>query len=208
MIAPIVLPRAFYNRRATLVARDLLGAILVHPFAGQRLSGRIVETEAYTGHDDLASHGRQKRTPRNFPMWGDPGHAYVYLIYGRYWLLNVVCEPAGHPAAVLIRAVEPLDGEDVMAANRAGRPRREWTSGPGRLALALDITGEHNSLDLTRTESGLWIEAGEPVPDGVVCTGPRIGMGPRVLEPWFSMPWRWWVGGNPYVSRKGLATCK
>lgn len=196
-----ILTREFYNQPATVVARELLGARLVRQINGQRVCGRIVETEAYRTPDDLASHGRDKRTARNLPMWETPGHAYVYLIYGMYWLLNVVCEPVDHPAAVLIRAIEPLEGETVMAANRAGQPRRAWTSGPGRLSLALDVSGAHNRVDMTIPDAGLWIEVGEPVPDDRVKTGPRIGLGKNVTEPWLSMPWRWWLSDNAFVSR-------
>lgn len=196
----MILPREFYAQEAPTVARALLGAALVRRVDGQRLSGRIVETEAYSTLHDLASHGRDRRTRRNLPMWGEPGRAYVYLIYGMYWLFNVICEPVDHPAAVLIRALEPVEGLDVMAEHRAGRPPREWTNGPGRLSRALAITGDHNTLDLTGG-SDLWIEAGDPVPDEAIHTGPRIGLGKRVAEPWFSMPWRWWIADHPYVSR-------
>jgi DNA-3-methyladenine glycosylase len=196
-----ILDRAFYAQRATTVARQLLGAVVVRSIDGQRVSGVILETEAYTGLDDLGSHGREKRTPRNLPMWDTPGHAYVYLIYGMYWLLNVVCEPVDHPAAVLIRAIEPRDGQAIFAANRPGRPPHQWTNGPGRLSRALGVTGENNRADLTRRDSGLWIEAGEHGPNDRVCTGPRIGLGKRVTEPWFSIPWRWWIADNPYVSK-------
>ncbi len=196
-----MLPREFYAQPATTVARELLGAVLVRCIDGQRVSGRIVETEAYRTVDDSASHGRIRRTARNRPMWETPGHAYVYLIYGKYWLLNVVCEPVDHPAAVLIRAIEPLEGEPFMAAQRAGLPRLAWTNGPGRLSLALNVTAAHNTVDMTTTAAGLWIEAGEPVPDAQVRTGPRIGLGRHVQEPWLSIPWRWWLAGNPFVSK-------
>jgi DNA-3-methyladenine glycosylase len=193
--------RDFYVQEAPTVARALLGAVLVRQIDGRRISGRIVETEAYR-RDDAASHGFAGKTPRNLPMWETPGHAYVYFTYGRYWLLNVVCEPEDHPAAVLIRAVEPLEGQDVMAANRAGLPPKHWTSGPGRLTMALQITGgEHNRADLTTDSGSLWIEAGAPVPDERVCTGPRIGLGNNVPEPWLSIPWRWWIADNQYISR-------
>ncbi len=194
-----VLPREFYDRPATAVARDLLGALLVREIDGQRVSGLIVETEAYTGLDDMASHGRKHRTPRNTIMYGAPGHAYVYFTYGMHWLLNVVCEPQDHPAAVLLRAIDPQEGQSIMAANRPGRPPRDWTRGPARLAQALGVAGEQNGLDLTGKRD-LWIEAGPPVPDEQVRTGPRIGLG-SVVEPWLSMPWRWWVADNPNVSR-------
>ncbi len=195
------LDREFYAQEATVVARALLGAVLARRIDGQTVSGRIVETEAYRTVEDLASHGRRARTARNRPMYGPPGHAYVYLIYGRYWLFNAVCEPVDHPAAVLVRALEPLEGAAIMAANRPGHPRRTWTNGPGRLALALAITGAHNTADLTAPGAELWIEAGEPVPDEAVQTGPRIGLGKHVAEPWLSQPWRWWVRDNGYVSR-------
>jgi DNA-3-methyladenine glycosylase len=133
-------------------------------------------------------------------MYGPPGRAYVYFTYGNYWLFNVVCEPEGDPAAVLIRALEPLEGLDEMAARRAGRGPLEWTSGPGKLVLALGITGADNTADLTTTEAGLWIEPDTTIPDEAVRTGPRIGMG-KTPEPWHSIPWRWWVAGNLFVSK-------
>lgn len=197
----VILNREFYEQEATTVARALLGALLVRRLDGQRISGRIVEAEAYRRLDDAASHAFGGLKLRNRPMFEGPGHAYVYFTYGMYWLLNVVCEPAEHPAAVLIRAIEPLEGLDVIAANRAGRPFTQWTSGPGRLTRALGITGSENCTDLTTEASALWIEAGDSVPDERVRTGPRIGLGRRVSEPWLSMPWRWWIADNPHVSR-------
>lgn len=186
---------------AQTVARASLGARLVRVLPnGARLSGRIVETEAYTGLDDLASHGHAKPTKRNRPMYGPPGHAYVYFTYGNYWMFNVVCEPEGDPAAVLVRAIEPLEGLEEMAARRPGRDPFEWTSGPGKLVLAMGISGADNTLDLTTTANNLWIEPDVSVADDQVRTGPRIGMG-KTPEPWHSIPWRWWVGGNPFVSR-------
>ncbi|MFQ3534266.1 MAG: DNA-3-methyladenine glycosylase [Aggregatilineales bacterium] len=196
------LPRDFYAQHATQVARQLLGATLVRRLPGGGLiCAKIVETEAYSGTDDLASHGRAKRTPRNLPMYGAPGHAYVYLAYGIHWLLNVVAEPVDTPAAVLIRAVQPLEGIEHIASRQDGRPPYAWTSGPARLTVALSITGAHNTLDMTTMAGGLWIASGEAVPDSAVRTGPRIGLGKRVSEPWLSVPWRWWIAGNPYVSR-------
>ena len=200
-MAAVILTRDFYAQDATLVARALLGAVLVRQIDGRRISGRIVEAEAYRRQDDAAAHSFVGKTARNRPMWETPGHAYVYFTYGMYWLLNAVCEPVDHPAAVLIRAVEPLEGQDMIAAHRAGRPFKQWTSGPGRLTMALRITGDHNRTDLTTPSGGLWIEAGDPVPEEQVRTGPRIGLGQRVPEPWLSIPWRWWVADNPHVSR-------
>ncbi len=194
-------PEEFYQRSALLVARDLLGARLVRMLPdGQRIAGRIVETEAYTGLDDLASHaGRHPRTSRNLPMWKSPGIAYVYQTRGIHWLLNAVAEPFDQPAAVLLRALEPLEGLDQMAANRPDRSLLEWTSGPARLTQALGVTGAFNEADLKSTGAGLWIEADQPVPDSVVRTGPRVGLG-KTPEPWLSIPWRWWIHGSPYVS--------
>jgi DNA-3-methyladenine glycosylase len=197
----MILDRDFYTQEATTAARALLGAVLVRPLDGRRITGRIVETEAYRCLDDAASHSFVGKTARNLPMWEAPGHAYVYFTYGMYWLLNVVCEPVEHPAAVLIRALEPLDGQDIIAANRAGRPFRHWTSGPGRLTMALQITGDQNRADLTTGSGGLWIETGDPVPDEQVRTGPRVGLGKRVPEPWVSIPWRWWIADNRHISR-------
>jgi DNA-3-methyladenine glycosylase len=196
-----VLGRAFYERPATEVAPDLLGRVLVRQVDGVRVAGRIVEAEAYSGLDDLASHGRAGRTPRNLPMWEAPARAYVYLCYGRYPLLNVVCEPEGQPAAVLIRALEPLEGQAFIEARRAPHPPRHWTNGPGRLTLALAIDLTHNRHDLTRPNSALYIEAGQPIPTVQQATRPRIGLGRRVTEPWYSLPWCWYVKDNPYVSR-------
>lgn len=195
------LPRDFYAQDATIVARALLGAVLCRRLDGMLLAGRIVEVEAYRTPADLASHGRAGRTPRNLPMWEAPGYAYVYFTYGMHWLLNVVCEPPDQPAAVLIRALEPVAGLEQIAARRAGLPQTAWTSGPGRLTRALAIDGTHNRADLTTPDSGLWIAAGEPVPDAQVACGPRIGLGKHVQEPWLSIPWRWWLDGNPHVSR-------
>ena len=195
------LPPSFYAQPTLTVARQLLGARLVRVLPdGRQLSGRIVETEAYTGLDDLASHGRAKPTKRNAPMYGPPGRAYVYFTYGNYWMLNVVTEPEGQPAAVLIRAVEPLEGLDEIAARRPGRDPLEWTSGPAKLVLAFGISGNMNTADLTTPDAGLWIEPDETVPDTDVRTGPRIGLN-TTPEPWLSLPWRFWVAGNAYVSR-------
>lgn len=199
MLSPL-LP-SFYAQPTLTVARQLLGARLVRVLPdGQRLSGRIVETEAYTGLDDLASHGRRKPTKRNAPMYGPPGRAYIYFTYGNYWMLNIVTEPEGHPAAVLIRAVEPLEGLDEMAARRPDRPPLEWTSGPAKLVLAFGITGDMNTTDMTTPAGGLWVEPGESVPEDRVRTGPRVGLN-TAPEPWLSLPWRFWEAGNLYVSR-------
>lgn len=195
------LQRDFFQRDTLTVARDLLGTVLVRELNGTHLSGRIVEVEAYTGWDDLASHGYRGPTERNAVMFGRSGFSYVYLIYGMYWLLNVVAKPAAadYPAAVLIRALEPLAGLDMMAERRAGQPVQGWTSGPGKLTIALDIGPELGNLDMTAPDSPLYILPGNPVPDAAVARGPRIGI--SVPEPWQSQPWRFWEADNPHVSR-------
>ncbi len=203
MVASSVpLPRSFYARSALVVARELLGARLIREEAdGRRIIGRIVETEAYTGIDDMASHSYRRMTPRNAPMWEEPGHAYIYSIHGIHWMFNVTVEPEGQPAAVLIRAVEPLEGQGFIAARRQGRKPLEWTSGPARLTAAFGITGTLNRADVTRVKSGLWVAWDETFSGSEIAAGPRVGLGRRVLEPWLSMPWRFWIAGNPYVSR-------
>lgn len=183
------LPPSFYDRPVLQVARELLGARLVRRLDGTRLSGIIIETEAYRGEDDLACHARAGRTPRTAVMYGPPGRAYVYFTYGMHWLLNCVSEAEDYPAAVLIRAIVPLEGREIIAARRQGRPEREWCSGPARLCAALAVDGRLNGADLCDPAGELWIEPGEPLPDAVVRTGPRVGID-RVPEPWRSLPWR------------------
>ncbi len=192
---------SFFARETPSVARALLGQLLVHEDGGQRISGRIVETEAYAGWDDRGSHGYARLTPRNRIMFGAPGTAYVYFIYGNYWLFNVVAKPAGvdYAAAVLIRSLEPVEGLATIAARRAGRPASDWTSGPGRLTLALGIDGRLNGVDTTAADSPIYFAAGDPVPEDSIRSGPRIGL--SAPEPWRSQPWRFWIDGNPYVSR-------
>ena len=186
--SPSVLGRAFYARPTLRVARDLLGARLVRVSNGRRLVGIITETEAYIGEKDLGCHAKAGRTPRTEVMYGPPGHAYIYFTYGNHWMLNVVTEARDHPAAVLIRAIQPVDGMEIMARRRSGRD----THGPGKLTQALGITRAQNGADLTIPVSGLWIEAGARVPDALVTRGPRVGLN-TVPEPWKSKPWRFLV---------------
>ncbi len=195
-----ILPRAFYERDTLTVARALLGQRLVRVVEGERLSGRIVEVEAYLGEDDQASHARIGPTRRNAPMYGPPGHAYVYFIYGMHWMFNIVTEPAGIPAAVLVRAIEPEEGIEVMRQRRRGRPDRELTNGPARLCQALAIDGSLNGVDLCDGRL-LFVEAAPSVPDAQVARGPRVGV--RGDRRALTAPWRFWVRGNPYVSKGG-----
>lgn len=182
------LPRKFYNRPTLTVARELIGARLVRILDGQKLVGLISETEAYISQQDLACHAKAGLTPRTKVMFGTPGHAYVYFTYGNHWMLNVVTEKEGFPAAVLIRAIQPIEGAEVMSARRGGRD----TFGPGKLTQAMGITKGENGADLTETASGLWIEAGSSVPDSAVTIGPRVGLN-STPEPWLSKPWRFLV---------------
>jgi DNA-3-methyladenine glycosylase len=184
------LPRKFYKRPTLTVARELIGTRLVRILDGVRLAGLITETEAYIGEEDLACHAKAGRTPRTQVMYGPPGHAYVYFTYGNHWMLNAVTEQEGFPAAVLIRAIQPVEGVQVISARRNGRD----TFGPGKLTKALGISKSENSCDLTEAESGLWIEAGISVPDKNVTIGPRVGLN-TVPEPWLSKPWRFLVKG-------------
>jgi DNA-3-methyladenine glycosylase len=184
-------PRAFYNRPAAEVARALLGTILVHGST----SGRIVETEAYLGLEDRAAHSWRGITPRTRVLFGEPGHAYVYLIYGMYECLNVVAEPEGSPGCVLIRALEPLDGIPRMRRRRPGAHGVEnLANGPGKLTLALGIGRRYNGADLTA--GPLTIHA--PAMTGI----PRIGVSPRIgIRHCADWPLRFFIEGNRFVSR-------
>jgi DNA-3-methyladenine glycosylase len=191
------LPRSFYDRPTLTVARELLGAILCRRVDGVTLRARIVETEAYVGEGDLACHARAGRTPRTDPLYGQPGMAYVYLTYGMHHLLNAVTEPEGKPAAVLIRAAEPLEGIAFMEEARGIRTPHLISSGPARLAQAFGLDLEWNRVDLCGQD--LWIEPGDPVPSRSVDTSPRIGC-QNCPEPWASIPWRYYVADSRHVT--------
>jgi DNA-3-methyladenine glycosylase len=184
------LPRKFYDRPTLTVARELIGARLVRLLDGVKLVGLITETEAYISQKDLACHAKAGLTQRTAVMFGKPGRAYVYFTYGNHWLLNAVTEREGFPAAVLIRAIQPIEGIEVMSARRSGRD----TFGPGKLTQAMGITKSENGVDLTETTHGLWIEAGLHVPNSLVTKGPRVGLN-NTPEPWLSKPWRFLVRG-------------
>jgi DNA-3-methyladenine glycosylase len=195
MTGPI-LRRNFYQRATVDVARDLLGTILVHG----ETAGMIVETEAYLGGDDLASHSAAGITNRTRVIFGPPGHAYVYLSYGIHECLNIVAEPAGVPGCVLIRALEPLMGLDIMRSRRPGaRTDRDLTSGPGKLTRALAITRADNGADLTRdtaTREGLTVHAALHKRTADIAVTPRIGI--TKCADW---PLRFVLKGTPFVSR-------
>ncbi len=187
------LARRFFARPTLQVARELLGQRLVRLSAGVRLAGRITETEAYIGSTDLACHARFGRTPRSQIMYGPPGRAYVYFTYGMHWMSNIVTEPEDFPAAVLIRAIQPEDGQPIMQSRRGPRvPLARLADGPGKLAQALGIDGALNGHDLCAPGAVLFIERARPVPNARVQTGPRVGLN-HTPEPWKSMPWRFIV---------------
>jgi DNA-3-methyladenine glycosylase len=190
------LPRDFYGRAVLDVARECIGKLLVSRNAAGEAAGRIVEAEAYRGPHDLAAHSSRGLTKRTAAMYGPPGHAYIYLLYGVSWALNLVAGSLGEPHAVLIRALEPIRGLKLMA-DRRGKPvgSRELTNGPGKLTQALGITGALYGVDLCGDE--LFLEEPEYSPR-------RIGRSPRVnvdyAGDWAHKLWRFYERGNRYVS--------
>jgi DNA-3-methyladenine glycosylase len=183
------LPRGFFARPTLEVARGLLGQRLVRVDRGRRVGGRIVETEAYIGQEDMGCHAHVGRTARNEVMWGPPGHAYVYFTYGMHWLLNVVTEDEGRPAAVLLRGLLPLEGLPAMRRRRGGAPEGHLADGPAKLCQALAVDRGFNGHDLCAGQSRLFLERGRMPAHVVVTVGPRVGLN-TVPEPWKSKPWR------------------
>ena len=196
------LPREFYTRTNVLtVARELLGKLLVVPAPdGTRVSGIIVETEAYRGPKDRASHAYGgRRTKRTETMYGMGGTAYVYFVYGMYYQFNVVTNLPDIPHAILIRALAPAEGLEWMRRRRQGRPDSNLTNGPGKLCMALGIDRRLDCADLL--EDRVWIEEAQRTTARQVASGPRIGI--DYAEEWIDKPWRFWLRGNPFVSRQG-----
>jgi len=192
----VKLPREFYARPVLVVARQCIGKVLVHRTAQGEAAGRIVEAEAYRGPEDLAAHSARGLTRRTAAMFGPPGHAYVYLLYGTSWALNLVTGEEGMPHAVLIRAIEPVRGLELMARRR-GRPptSRELTNGPGKLTQALAITGANYGQDLCG--DSLFLEYAQR-PAGQIGRSARINV--DYAGPWAGKPWRFYERGNRYVS--------
>jgi len=195
----MALPRSFYDRDPRLVGPALLGKILVRRQGRKPLIGRIVEVEAYLGANDPAAHASMGKTPRNAVLFGPPGYAYVYFIYGNHYCLNVSCLPDGTPGGILFRALEPVAGAETMLEMRGladGVNLRRLTSGPGRLAEALGITrARDNGKDLTDSRSDLYI-----ADDGT--TAPRVTITKRIgIRKAADMPLRYIVAGNKFVSR-------
>lgn len=199
------LPREFYNRDPVTVARELLGKLLIRREGRRLLVGRIVEDEAYLGAEDPAAHAYSGRTPRNAVLFGPPGHAYVYFIYGNHYCLNVSCMPEGCGEGVLLRAMEPVGGIEAMATARGLElgssarlsQLRLISSGPGRMSEALSITrARDNGKDVTSSRSDLWFADDGYRPEKIVAT-PRVGITKAVEQ-----PLRFVVANNPYVSGK------
>ena len=193
------LGRSFFTRPDTLlVARELLGKLLVVPDeAGNRVSGKIVETEAYLGTIDKAAHtfgGR--RTPRNEITYAAGGHVYVFFVYGMYFQLNFVTGEVDTPHVVLVRGVEPVEGIDIMRERRGPMTDKNLTSGPGKLCIALGVDRSMNGEILTGER--IWVEELESVPDSQIESGPRVGI--NYAEEFIDKPWRFWVRDNQYVS--------
>ena len=200
MTAGLRLPRDFYTRDAVTVARALLGARLTVAGRGHtRRSGLIVETEAYCGPEDRACHAfGGRRTARTEPMFAIGGTAYVYLVYGLHHQFNVVTSGVGDPQAVLVRAVAPVEGLAGMRRRRAGRADRELSNGPGKLCCALGIDRRLDGADLLGDR--VWIEAPDcPIAPSRIARGTRVGI--EYAQAWAQRPWRFWISGNPYVSR-------
>ena len=187
------LPVSFFQRPADLVARELLGTVVVSTVGGRRTAGRIVETEAYLGRDDPASHGYQdRRHAQNESLYGPPASWYVYLSYGMHWCANLVCGPEGHASAVLLRALEPIEGLDTMRRRRGAMPDRQLCSGPGRLCQALGITRTLDGTAMRR--SSVTVQAADDRPE--VMASARIGI--TKAADW---PLRFMVAGSPWTSR-------
>jgi len=192
------LSRDFYDRPTLDVARDLIGKVLVHTRRGVRTSGVIVEVEAYIGESDPACHAAPGPTTRNAPLYGPPGFAYVYLNYGIHWLVNAVTEAEGSPAAVLIRALEPLDGIETMRRRRRRRVSdHDLCRGPGNLTVAMGISRAQNTEDLCGTR--LYIEDRSLPPPHEIEWGPRIGINVGTEH-----PWRVCLAGHPSVTGRRI----
>lgn len=201
--APLTrLERPFFDKPTVEVARDLLGVWVVRSAPEGLSGGPIVETEAYGGPDDLASHARAGRTRRTMPMFGEVGHAYVYLVYGMHECLNVVAYSGAAAGAVLIRAIAPVAGVDEIRGRR-GRPTdptNRLCSGPAMVCQGLGVDRSFDGHDLTLGE-GLWL-ASPPAGESVareITSGPRIGI--NYAGEWAARPWRFWIAGHPSVSR-------
>jgi len=191
---PCILPRDFYARDTVKVAKDLLGKRLIRVKGKNRMEGRIVEVEAYRGLDDPASHAFRGPTPRNAPMFGEPGHAYIYFTYGNHYCLNITTQEVGTPGAVLIRAMQPLEGLRKMRQLRPNVLDSNLTNGPGKLTKALGIDKSLNEIDMTKRGSLFVTESDETVLN--VAKSARVGISQGT-----NRLWRFYISGNSYVSK-------
>jgi DNA-3-methyladenine glycosylase len=192
----------FFEREDTLqIARELLGKLLVVPDdSGRRVSGIIVETEAYLGTIDKAAHSfGGRRTARNEATYGEGGTVYVFFVYGMYYQLNLVTGPRDHPHVCLIRALEPVEGVDIMQNRRGQMPKQNLTSGPGKLCIALGVDRAFNGVMLDGDR--IWLEPKLSVTAKDIESGPRVGI--DYAEEFAAMPWRFWIKGNQFVSKAG-----
>jgi DNA-3-methyladenine glycosylase len=198
----MILPRTFYQQDTIQVSKDLLGKILVHESSQGKTAGRIVETETYRGPEDQAAHSSSgRRTARNEVMFGEKGHAYIYFIYGMYYCFNVTAgNVPGKPEAVLIRALEPVEGQDIMAKRRGARQAEtaNLTNGPSKLCMAMGLSKSQNKTDLTSPP--LYIKDAPPVQKTDVVETTRIGV--DYAGEWKNRPWRFYIKRNSYVSTK------
>lgn len=191
------LSRSFFSRETIDVAYELIGKKIVRHLDDELLIGRIIETEAYRGMDDAASHAYRGRTNRNIPMFGPPGYTYVYFIYGMHWLFNISAHIDGIPGGILIRALAPEQGLVTMQKLRDGKPPHQLTNGPARLAQALKLDVSFNNIDLV-THPELYLTEGTLKHDETIETGPRIRVpGDQLAK---IRPWRFWIKDHPYIS--------
>lgn len=193
------LPRDFFARDTQVVARELLGKLLVRRWRGSDLIGRITEVESYVGPDDLACHASKGRTPRTKIMFGPAGFAYVYLVYGMHELFNIVTEQEGFPAAVLVRSLEPVAGIAAMERARGTNKLQQLTTGPGRLTQAMRITRKLNHIDCCTGETLFVADDGTSIVDAQIQTGPRIGV--DYAGEWAQRPWRYYLRDSRFVSK-------
>jgi len=201
--------KSFYNRNTLKVAREILGKFLVKKIGDKRIAGKIVETEGYVGPSDLASHASRGKTARTAPMFGPPGYAYIYLVYGLNYCFNIVTEKEDYPAAILIRAIEPAEGANIMFKNRHFDKKQKLnsqvsnlkflTNGPGKLCQALKIDKSLNTLDLTKNT--LWLEdRGVKIKPSEIVAAKRIGV--DYAGKYKNKPWRFYIRGNKFVSKQ------
>ena len=203
--------KSFYNRKTLKVAQEILGKFLVRKIGKKIIAGKIVETEGYVGPNDLASHASRGKTARTAPMFGPPGHAYIYLVYGLNYCFNIVTEKKNYPAAVLIRALEPINGIDIMLQNRQLNKKQKQklnsqnsilktlTNGPGKLCQALKIDKILNNADLT--DGALWLEdRGLKIKPREIVAARRVGV--DYAGKYKNKPWRFYLKGNQFVSKK------